>query len=98
MSCTEVRRFTRLAAAGSWRATPAPRTALGSPTARFAWSPAAQASFDALKQALSSAPVLRTFDPARRAVLTADASGIAVAAILTHPDDQHPVWPTRAAS
>jgi hypothetical protein len=72
----------------------APLTALGSLTARFAWSPAAQASFDALKLALSSAPVLRTFDPTRRAVLTTDASGVAVAAILTQPDDegfQHPV-------
>ncbi len=66
----------------------APLTALGSPTARFAWSPAAQASFDALKLALSSAPVLRTFDPTRRAVLTTDASGVAVAAILTQPDDE----------
>ncbi len=46
----------------------APLTALGSPTARFVWTPATQASFDALKGALSSAPVLRTFDPARRAV------------------------------
>lgn len=40
--------------------------------------------------------MLRTFDPARRAVpvLTTDASNIAVAAILTQPDDdglQHPV-------
>jgi hypothetical protein len=38
--------------------------------------------------------VLRTFDPARRAVLTTDASNVAVAAILTQPDDQghqHPV-------
>jgi hypothetical protein len=44
--------------------------------------------------ALSSAPVLRTFDPTRRAVLTTDASNVAVAAILTQPDDeghQHPV-------
>ncbi len=56
-------------------------TALG-PTERFAWSPAAQESFDALKQALSSAPVLSTFYPRRRAELTTDASGIAVAAIL----------------
>jgi hypothetical protein len=58
------------------------------------WSPEAQESFEALKQALSSAPVLRTFDPRRRAVLTTDASGLAVAAILTQPDDaghQHPV-------
>jgi hypothetical protein len=69
-------------------------TALGSPTARFLWSPAAQASFDALKLALSSAQVLSTFDPDRRTVLTTDASGIAVAAILTQQGDegwQHPV-------
>ena len=72
----------------------APLTALGSPTARFVWTQEAQASFDALKLALSSAPVLRTFDPSRRAVLTTDASSVAVAAILTQPDDdghQHPV-------
>ncbi len=72
-------------------------TALGSPTARtarFVWTPEAQGSFDALKQAISTLPVLRTFDPHRRAVLTTDASGVAVAAILTQPDDdghQHPV-------
>ena len=38
--------------------------------------------------------MLRPFDPTRRAVLTTDASNIAVAAILTQPDDdghQHPV-------
>jgi hypothetical protein len=38
--------------------------------------------------------VLRTFNPGRRAVLTTDASGITVAAILTQPDGeghQHPV-------
>ena len=52
-------------------------TALGSPTASFCWSADAQASFDALKVALSSAPVLRTFDPSRLAVLTTDASGLA---------------------
>jgi hypothetical protein len=38
--------------------------------------------------------MLRTFNPARRAVLTTDASNVAVAAILTQQDDeghQHPV-------
>ncbi len=48
---------------------------------------------DALKGALSSAPVLRTFDPARSTVLTTDASNIAVSVALTQPDDeglQHP--------
>ncbi len=101
MSCTKVRRFTGLANyyrrfVEGYSEVAAPLTALGSPTAKFAWSSAAQASFDALKVALSTvtAPVLRTFDPSRRAVLTTDASGLSVAAILTQPDDvghQHPV-------
>ena len=98
-SCSEARRFTGLAKyyrrfVEGYAEVAAPLTALGSPTARFVWDPEAQASFEALKQALSSAPVLRTFDPCRRAVLTTDASGLAVAAILTQPDDeghQHPV-------
>ena len=104
-SCTEVRRFTGLANyyrrfVEGYAEVAAPLTALGSPTAKFAWSPAAQASFDALKLALSTAPVLRTFDPQRRAVLTTDASGLAVAAILTQPDDEGTStrWRTRAAS
>jgi hypothetical protein len=50
------------------------------PTARFAWTRDTQASFDALKQALCSAPVLSTFDLVSREVLTTDANKIAVAA------------------
>jgi hypothetical protein len=95
-SCSEVRRFTGLANyyrrfVEGYSEVAAPLTALGSPTACFTWTPEAQASFDALKLALYSAPVLHTFDPARRAVLTMDASNVA---ILTEPDDeghQHPV-------
>ena len=98
-SCTEVRRFIGLANyyrrfVEGYAELAAPLTALGSPNARFDWTAAAQTSFDALKLALSSAPVLRTFDSSRRAVLTTDASGIGVAAILTQPDDdghQHPI-------
>jgi hypothetical protein len=98
-SCTEVWRFVGLANyyrrfVEGYAEVAAPLTALGSPTARFEWTTAAQTSFEALKQALSTAPVLRTFDPARRSVLTPDASGITVAAILTQPDDaghQHPI-------
>ena len=60
-SCTEVWRFTGLANycrrfVEGYAEITAPLTALGSPTARFAWSRAAQASFDALQQALSSVP------------------------------------------
>ena len=60
------------------------------------WEHAEQADFEKgtlTKLSLSSdgrlttAPVLRTFDPARRAVLTTDASEVAVAAVLTQPDD-----------
>jgi hypothetical protein len=74
-SCCEVRHFTGLVNyyrrfVEGYSEVAAPLTALGSPTARFVWTPVAQATFDALKLALSSAPVLRTFDPARRAVLT----------------------------
>ncbi len=62
-SCTEVRRFTGLANyhrrfLEGYAEIAASQTALGSPNARFAWWPEAQASFDALKQALSSAPAL----------------------------------------
>jgi hypothetical protein len=67
-SCSEVRRFTGLAnyyrrSVEGYAELAAPLTALGSPTARFVWTADAQASFDALKLALSSAPVLRAFDP-----------------------------------
>ena len=63
-SCTEVRRFTGLANyyrrfVEGYAELAAPLTALGGPAARFVWSPDAQASFDALKLALSSAHVLR---------------------------------------
>ena len=64
-SCTEVRCFTGLANyyrrfVEGYAEMAAPLTALGSPTARFAWSADAQASFDAIKLAPSSALVLRT--------------------------------------
>ena len=72
----------------------APLTALCSPTQAFGWTAEAQASFDTLKNRLTTAPVLRTHDPRRRCQLVTDASGLAVSAILTQPDDegvQHPV-------
>ncbi len=98
-SCTEVLRFTGLANyycqfVEGYAEIAAPLTALGSQTARFVWTPEAQGSFDALKQALSTSQVLSTFDLHHCKVLTRDASGVAVAAILTQPDDdgqQHQV-------
>ena len=78
-----VQRFSSLAA---------PLTALCSPRARFLWGAAEQASFDALKVALTSETVLRVWDPARPTRLLTDAWD--VSAILEQPDDAgvfHPV-------
>ncbi len=48
---------------------------------------AEQQSFDALKAALTSATVLRVWDPARPTRLLTNASELAVSAILEQPDD-----------
>ena len=98
-SCTGVRRFVGLANyyrkfVLRFSALAAPLTALCSPRAQFTWGPAEQQSFDALKAALTSAPVLRVWDPARPTRLLTDASELAVSAILEQPDDAgafHPV-------
>ena len=67
-------------------------TELGSLTARFVRTLETLASFkfDELRLALVSAPVLRTFDPARRRrreMLTTDASSVAIPATPTQQDD-----------
>ena len=97
--CTDVRRFVGLANyyrkfVQRFSSLAAPLTALCSPRAQFLWGAAEQASFDALKVALTSAPVLRVWDPARPTRLLTDASELAVSAILEQPDDAgvfHPV-------
>ena len=64
------------------------------PCALFSWGAAEQASFDALKVALTSAPVLRVWDPVLQTRLLTDASELAMSAILEQPDDTgvfHPV-------
>ena len=72
----------------------APLTRLCGPHTPWHWGAAEQTSFDLLKQGLTTAPVLRTFDSSRRSVVTTDASEVAISAILTQPDDDghhHPV-------
>ena len=59
------------------------------------WGAAHQQSFDAIKAALTSAPVLRVWDPALPTLLLTDASELAVSAILEQPNDAvvfHPVF------
>ena len=98
-SCTDVRRFIGLANyyrrfCKHFAAMAAPLTALCSPHATFHWGPPEQAAFEAIKQALVTAPVLRVWDGARATRLVTDASELAVSAILEQPDDAgawHPV-------
>jgi hypothetical protein len=91
-SCINVCRFVGLTALTNkfvllFSALAAPLTALCSPCAMFRWGPAEQASFNALKAALISAPVLRVWDPALPTRLLTDASELAVSAILEQPND-----------
>ena len=72
-----------------------PITALLKKGRKFRWDPAAQATFDKLKQAFTSAPILRHFDPSLAVVLETDASDYALGAAISQrgPDDGllHPI-------
>ncbi|MFN9959005.1 MAG: RNase H-like domain-containing protein, partial [bacterium] len=61
-------------------------TRLCGPHAPWSWEAQALDSFDRLKQCLTTAPVLRKFDPRRRCILTTDASELAISEVLTQPD------------
>ena len=83
------RRFVR-----NFSALASPLTSLCSSQATFRWTDAEQQSFDALRAALMSAPVLRVWDPSRPTRLTTDASELAVSGILEQPDEGgafHPI-------
>ena len=102
LSCTDVRRFVGLANyyrkfVSRFSALAAPLTALCSPRSRFTWGPAEQQSFDSLKAALTSAPVLRVWDPARPTRLLTDTSELAVLAILEQSDDAGAFHSSRAS-
>jgi RNase H-like domain found in reverse transcriptase len=53
----------------------------------FLWSETTQSSFENVKRALCSAPVLRTYDPALPITVTTDASGFAIGAVLEQDED-----------
>ena len=60
-----------------------PLTELTKMTRAFEWGTAEQQAFDQLKERLTSAPILAHPDPSRQYVLNTDASGFAVAAVLS---------------
>ncbi|GJJ67911.1 hypothetical protein EMPS_00257 [Entomortierella parvispora] len=63
-----------------------PLTELLNRTTPFTWSRKAQAAFNKLKAAITSAPVLRIFDPALSTAIGTDASGFAIGAVLFQTD------------
>lgn len=63
-----------------------PLTALLGSTTTFTWEKAQQGAFEALKEAVTTAPVLRIFDPALLTAIETDASGFAIGAVLFQTD------------
>jgi len=60
----------------------------------FVWSNGCARSFEALKRAITTAPILRHFDPERQAILETDASDYIIGGIISQYDDEgilHPV-------
>jgi len=97
-SCVEVRRFVGLANyfrryIDRFSEVAAPLSSLTGPAAVFRWGEREQRSFEALKQALCSAPVLRIWQPGLQTRLTTDASEVATSAVLEQlvGTDWHPV-------
>ena len=76
----------------------APLVKLTKQTTPWEWSGDREESFNQLKKAFTSAPILTHYDPKRRIVIEADASDYAVAAILSHPDDQGRLQPVAFVS
>lgn len=63
-----------------------PLTALLGSDTPFVWTQAQQGAFEALKTAVTTAPVLRIFDPALSTAVETDASGFAIGAVLFQID------------
>jgi transposase InsO family protein len=59
----------------------------------FQWTPRCQESFDGLKSAFTSAPILRSFDPSREIIVETDASDYVSAGVLSQYDDNHILHP-----
>jgi transposase InsO family protein len=63
-----------------------PLTSLLGEGRQFVWDKTTESAFLALKDAISSAPVLRIFDPDLSSIVETDASGFAVGAVLFQID------------
>ena len=71
-----------------------PLTSLTRKGATFGWTTEADAAFNSLKLAFTSAPVLQHFQPLQPLTLEADASDFGLGCVLSQPDpsgELHPV-------
>ena len=59
----------------------------------WSWGPTEQKAFDALKQAMTAAPVLAHPDPQRQWTVQTDASGMAIGGVLSQKQDDGTVRP-----
>jgi hypothetical protein len=70
-----------------------PLTRLTRKNVKFVWTQKCQAAFQALKTALTSAPVLRHFDPTRKVIFVTDASKLGLGCVVEQEfeDGRHPI-------
>ena len=64
-----------------------PLTRLTRKDLEFAWTPQAEEAFEKLKKSFIEAPVMVTFDLARKIVLETDSSNFAIGACLGQLDE-----------
>ncbi|KAG0161692.1 hypothetical protein PDIDSM_5322 [Penicillium digitatum] len=69
----------------------APLVRLTKKDVRFEWTPVCQLSFEALKKAFTSAPVLKAFDWSKEIVLETDASDFVSAGVLSQTASHNPL-------
>ncbi|KAK0637673.1 Transposon Tf2-12 polyprotein [Lasiodiplodia hormozganensis] len=87
--CNYYRRFVR-----GYSIIAKPLTDLTKKDQGFQWSPQCQAAFEALKQAMSSDPVLKYFDPTKTIYIEVDSSDYVSGGFMMQKDDEgrlHPV-------
>ena len=70
-----------------------PLSALTRKGIEFVFGPKEQAAFTKVKNAISSAPVLRHFDPTLRIIIETDASDFALGAVLSQEDSEGVIRP-----
>jgi transposase InsO family protein len=70
-----------------------PMTTLTHKETPFIWSPECQKVFEELKEAFTSAPILRHFDPDKPIVVETDASDFVSGGVLSQPDEENVLHP-----